>query len=136
MASWAKLGATTLKTRQKLVIKFFILIKRFKKSEKLLRLSVGGRISFVNQSRMIKFLGRKRCFILCDYQLFVWFYDGNEFIREFYVNRLWRQKWTNFPSTGCSNWKLSKVNGCRVETHIWPYVGKAKMCLRGGRFFE
>ena len=32
--------------------------------------------------------------------------------------------------TGCSDWKLSKVNCYRTETmHIWPYVGKAKMCF-------
>ena len=32
---------------------------------------------------------------------------------------------------------MSKVNGCRAETvHFWTYVDKAKMCLRGGRFFQ
>ena len=31
---------------------------------------------------------------------------------------------------------VTKVNGCNTETvHIWPIVGKAKMCLRGGRLF-
>ena len=41
------------------------------------------------------------------------------------------------PSTGCSDWKLSKVNGCRNETvHFWLYVLKAKIGLRGGRFFS
>ena len=39
--------------------------------------------------------------------------------------------------TGCSNWTLSKVNGCGTKTvHIWPYVDKAKMCLRGSSFFQ
>ena len=39
--------------------------------------------------------------------------------------------------TGCLDWKLSKVNGCRSETgHIWPYVGKAKMLLRCCSLFE
>ena len=39
-------------------------------------------------------------------------------------------------TTGCSDWKLSKVNGRRTETvHFWPYVGKANMSFRGGRFF-
>ena len=33
--------------------------------------------------------------------------------------------------------KLSKVNANRTETvFFWPYVGKAKMCLGGGKFFE
>ena len=37
--------------------------------------------------------------------------------------------------TGCFIWKLSKVNGCRTETeHFRIYGGKAKMCLRGGKF--
>ena len=39
--------------------------------------------------------------------------------------------------TGCSDWKLSKVNGYSAEkVHIWPIVGKAKMRLRAGSFFE
>ena len=39
--------------------------------------------------------------------------------------------------TGCSNWKLSKVNGCRnVSVYFWPCVGKAKMLVRGGRILE
>ena len=30
--------------------------------------------------------------------------------------------------TGCSDKKLSKVNGCKTETvHFWPIVGKAKL---------
>ena len=34
--------------------------------------------------------------------------------------------------TGCSYWKLSKANSSRTETgHIWPYVGKVKMRVRG-----
>ena len=38
--------------------------------------------------------------------------------------------------TGCSDWKLSKANGCRIELkHFWPYVGKAKMRFRGGKLF-
>ena len=40
-------------------------------------------------------------------------------------------------TTLCSNWTLSKVNGCGTKTvHIWPYVDKAKMCLRGSSFFQ
>ena len=40
-------------------------------------------------------------------------------------------------NTEWSNWKLSKWNGCRTESmHFSPYVGKAKICLRGGRYFE
>ena len=47
-------------------------------------------------------------------------------------------------NTGCSDWKLSKLNGYITETlHIWPYVGKGKMGLRDdkmglrdGKFFE
>ena len=43
--------------------------------------------------------------------------------------------WAIFLSTGCSIWKLSIVNGCKTETvHFRPFVGEAKMCLRGGRF--
>ena len=40
----------------------------------------------------------------------------------------WFWKWlTNFHA---------KVKGCSSESvHIWPYVGKAKMCLRCGRFY-
>ena len=34
-----------------------------------------------------------------------------------------------------SDWKLSKGNGYWTKTvHFWPYVGKAKMCLRVGIF--
>ena len=40
-------------------------------------------------------------------------------------------------NTECSDWKLSKVNGCRTETmYFWPYVGKAKMILKGSRCFQ
>ena len=40
-------------------------------------------------------------------------------------------------NTGCFIWKIEISNGCNfVTVHIWPYVGKAKMRLRGGRFFE
>ena len=36
----------------------------------------------------------------------------------------------------CSVWKNSERNGCSTDTvHIWPYVSKTKMCLRGSRFF-
>ena len=39
--------------------------------------------------------------------------------------------------TGYSDWKMTKVKGCSSEmVHIWPYVGKAKMCLRDGNLFE
>ena len=39
--------------------------------------------------------------------------------------------------TGCSNRKLSKVNGRRTETvNLRSNVGKSKMCLRGGIIFE
>ena len=42
-----------------------------------------------------------------------------------------------YKTTGCSNWKLTKVYGCRIETvHIWPYVENAKLCLRDSRFFS
>ena len=42
-----------------------------------------------------------------------------------------------FQLTGCSVWKMDISNGCSTETvHIWPHVGKAKMCLRGGSFFR
>ena len=37
-------------------------------------------------------------------------------------------------NTGCSDWKLSKVNGYITKMlHIWPYVCKAKMGLRNGK---
>ena len=40
-------------------------------------------------------------------------------------------------NTGCSDWKLSKVNGCKTEmVHSSPYIGKAKMCLISGRHFQ
>ena len=35
----------------------------------------------------------------------------------------------------CSNWKSSKVNWTEM-VNIWPYVGKAKICLRGDSFFK
>ena len=40
--------------------------------------------------------------------------------------------------TECSVWKLLKVNdGSRTEiVHLWPYLGKAQMCLGGSRFCE
>ena len=39
--------------------------------------------------------------------------------------------------TGCSDWKLSKVNDRKFESgHFWPYVCNSKMRLRGGRFFQ
>ena len=42
-----------------------------------------------------------------------------------------------FVQAGRLDWKLSKVNGCGTESvQFWPYVGKDKMCVRGGRFFE
>ena len=45
-----------------------------------------------------------------------------------------KQVWNN---TGCSDWKLLKVNMCRTEImHFWAYVVKTKMCLRGGSLFE
>ena len=48
------------------------------------------------------------------------------------IAKLVYQYWKKLIDTGCSNWKLSKVNGCKTETvHIWLYVGKAKMRLRG-----
>ena len=38
--------------------------------------------------------------------------------------------------TGCFDWKLSNVNVCSTETvDFRPYVGKAKMHLKGGTFF-
>ena len=40
-------------------------------------------------------------------------------------------------NTGCFFWKVKISNGCSsVMVHIWPNVGKNKMCLRGGRFFS
>ena len=57
---------------------------------------------------------------------------------EIYGQRLWR-KILNFHivRTGCFIWKVEISNGCSsVMVHIWPNVGKAKMCLRGGRFFQ
>ena len=39
--------------------------------------------------------------------------------------------------TGCFIWKVEISNGCScVRVHIWRHVGKANMCLRGGRFFQ
>ena len=39
--------------------------------------------------------------------------------------------------TGCSVWKITKVKGCSSETeNFWPYVVKAKMCLRGCSLFD
>ena len=39
--------------------------------------------------------------------------------------------------TGFSDWKITKLTGCASETvHIWPKVGKAKLHLRGSRFFS
>ena len=39
-------------------------------------------------------------------------------------------------TTGCSNWKITKVKGCGSETmHFWPHVVKTKRHLIGGRFF-
>ena len=44
---------------------------------------------------------------------------------------------TLISHTGYSDWKFSKVNGFRNETVcFWYYVGKAKMRLRGCRFFQ
>ena len=38
--------------------------------------------------------------------------------------------------TGCPRSKVSKAKGCSLETvHIWPNIGKAKMCLRNIHFF-
>ena len=43
----------------------------------------------------------------------------------------------NGNATGCSTHYLPKRNICNSETaHIWPHVGKAKMCLSDGRFFQ
>ena len=40
-------------------------------------------------------------------------------------------------TTGCFIWKVEISNGgSSVTIHIWPNVGKAKLCLRGGRFFQ
>ena len=40
-------------------------------------------------------------------------------------------------NTGCFVWNFVISNGCNSKTvHIWPYVGKAKMCLRGGSFYQ
>ena len=42
-----------------------------------------------------------------------------------------------FSSTGCSDWKSSKVNICRTETvNYWPFVAKAKMRSRSWKFFN
>ena len=42
-----------------------------------------------------------------------------------------------FTYTGCFIWKVEISNGCSSLTvHIWPYVGRAKKWLKGGRFFE
>ena len=42
-----------------------------------------------------------------------------------------------FQNTRCFDYILSKVNGCSTETvHFRTYVGKAKMHLRGGSFFQ
>ena len=50
--------------------------------------------------------------------------------KEYYYTKI-------LENTECSDWKLSKVNGCRTETmYFWPYVGKAKMISRGGRSFQ
>ena len=38
---------------------------------------------------------------------------------------------------GCFIWQVEILNGCSsVMVNIWHNVGKAKMCLRGGRFFQ
>ena len=38
-------------------------------------------------------------------------------------------------TTGCFIWNFGISNGCSTKmVHIWPYVGKAKMCLRSGSF--
>ena len=47
------------------------------------------------------------------------------------------QKFKECHCTECSEWKLSKVNGCRTgAVHHCPYVGKAKMNLSGSGFFQ
>ena len=44
---------------------------------------------------------------------------------------------SRYRNTGCFIWKVEISNGCNFLTvHIWPYVGKAKMGLRGGRFLK
>ena len=41
-----------------------------------------------------------------------------------------------FHYTGWPKSKSVISNGCASKAmHFWPYVGKAKMCLRGGSFF-
>ena len=43
---------------------------------------------------------------------------------------------TTVRNTGCPRSKVSKVKGCSLVTvHIWPNIGKAKMCLRNIHFF-
>ena len=47
------------------------------------------------------------------------------------------QKWCYLKTkfTGCPRSKVSKVKGCSSETvHIWPHIGKAKMCLKDIHF--
>ena len=40
-------------------------------------------------------------------------------------------------ATGFSDRKLSKANSVIIESvHFWPYVGKAKLRLRGDKFLE
>ena len=37
----------------------------------------------------------------------------------------------------CFVWKITKVRGCSSETvHIGPYLGKAKLNLKGGKFIN
>ena len=48
-----------------------------------------------------------------------------------------RPNWLLEDLSECSIWWLWIISGCCTETvHIWPYVDKAKMCLRGGRSFR
>ena len=52
----------------------------------------------------------------------------------------WPEHLRAFPQKALVNYtvrKIPKGKGCSSKTvHFWPYVGKAKMCLRGGRLFQ
>ena len=57
-------------------------------------------------------------------------------IRSYILSWFWIHSQNMHFSTGCIVWNFANSNGCRTITvHIWPYVGKAKMCFIGGRFF-
>ena len=56
-------------------------------------------------------------------------------LRTSYFKSFKKDKVIEYKLKKSSDWKLSKVNGCRTEmVHFWPHVGKSKMDLRGGRF--